>query len=133
MRQGLCAGFRGAASQELPPLLGQVLRQGDGKALGLALDLAVPPLALLSMGVLGVVSLAGGLVALGGAAWPLQLAALDLALFGTAVLLAWLGWGRRVVSLADLASVPFYVLAKIPLYLKFWTRRQKEWVRTERK
>ena len=119
--------------QELPPLLGQALRQGDGQALGLALDLAVPPLALLAMAVLGVVALAGGLAALGGAAWPLQLAALDLALFAAAVLLAWLGWGRRVVSLADLASVPFYVLAKIPLYLKFWTRRQKEWVRTERK
>ncbi len=81
--------------QELPPLLGRGLRQGDGKTLGLALDLAAPPLALLAMGVLGVVGLAG--------------------------------W------LADLASVPFYVLTKIPLYLKFWTRRQKEWVRTERK
>ncbi len=119
--------------QELPPLLGRALRQGDGKALGLALDLAVPPLALLAMGVLGVVALAGGLAALGGGGWPLWLALLNLSLFGTAVLLAWLGWGRRVVSLADLASVPFYVLTKIPLYLKFWTRRQKEWVRTERK
>jgi hypothetical protein len=37
-----------------------------------------------------------------------------------------------VVSLKELLSVPFYVLAKVPVYLGFWTRRQKEWVRTDR-
>ncbi len=58
--------------------------------------------------------------------------ALDLAVPPLAMLLVGLGWGRQVVSGLDLLSIPVYVLAKIPLYLKFWGKRQKEWVRTER-
>lgn len=118
--------------QEFPRLLVKAVAKGDIRLLGLALDLAVPPLALLAI-LLSVVC-AGALAGLGLGlpAWPLQLALLASGLLLTAVLLAWHGWGRQVISFADLLRVPFYVLAKVPLYLKFWTRRQKAWVRTER-
>jgi hypothetical protein len=49
-----------------------------------------------------------------------------------AVLLAWLGFGRGVISLASLAFAPLYALWKIPLYLGFVVRRQVEWVRSDR-
>jgi cellulose synthase/poly-beta-1,6-N-acetylglucosamine synthase-like glycosyltransferase len=121
--------------QEVPRLLGGALAKGDLRLLAMALDLAVPPLALLAMLLVGLWAVAGAGLAtgwLGLGFLPFQLASLGLGLFAAAVLLAWLGWGRQVVSGIDLLSIPVYVLAKIPLYLKFWGKRQKEWVRTER-
>lgn len=44
----------------------------------------------------------------------------------------WSRFGRDFCSLADLLKVPIYVLAKIPLYLKFILNRQRVWVRTDR-
>jgi len=118
--------------QEAPRLFLGALSRGDMGLLGLALDLMVPPLALLATLLLAVLVATGIGAWLGLSALPLMLASIAFGLLLVAVLFAWLGWGRRVVSFADLLSVPFYVLAKIPLYLKFWTRRQKDWVRTDR-
>jgi hypothetical protein len=56
----------------------------------------------------------------------------DLAWLACAVGLAWAGWGREVLSLADLVSVPWYVAGKLGIYLRFWSHRQKDWVRTDR-
>lgn len=118
--------------REFPRLLGHGLLRGDIPTLALALDLSIPPLALLVLSLFGLCA-ATGLVAVGGGStWPFLLACLGLALVAIAVLLAWMGWGRAVISLATLLSAPFYVLAKIPLYIRFLTRRQKEWVRTDR-
>ena len=39
---------------------------------------------------------------------------------------------RHIVSVRELLSVPRYVLAKLPIYLKLFTARQMEWVRTKR-
>jgi len=47
-------------------------------------------------------------------------------------LIAWVRYGRQVISLASLAYAPFYALWKIPLYLKFMAKRQVEWVRSRR-
>ena len=56
----------------------------------------------------------------------------SLGLFTMAVGLAWWGWGRAVVSARDLLFVPLYVLGKLPLYVGYLFKRQKEWVRTDR-
>jgi cellulose synthase/poly-beta-1,6-N-acetylglucosamine synthase-like glycosyltransferase len=118
--------------KEFPRLLGRGVLRGDIRAMALALDLAVPPLALLVLSLFGMCVATGAVAFAGGGAFPLVVAGLGLGLAGVAVLLAWLGWGRAVISFATLLSVPIYVLAKIPLYIRFWTRRQKEWVRTDR-
>jgi len=118
--------------QEFPRLLAKAVAKGDIRLLALALDLAVPPLALLVilLSVVFAVALAG--MGMGLSTWPFLLASIAFGLLMTAILLAWHGWGRQVISFVDLLTAPFYVLAKIPLYLKFWTRRQKAWVRTDR-
>ena len=105
----------------------------DVRLLGLALDLSVPPLALLA-GLLALdwlVSLAGWLI--GGGASALVLASLLVATFFAAVFAAWAKRGRDLVALSELLSAPWYILAKIPMYLRFIVRRQKDWVRTDRK
>lgn len=125
-------GHLGTIPQELPRLLAKAVAKRDLRLLGLALDLAVPPLALLA--ILLSVACAGALAGLGLGlpAWPLQLALLAAGLLLAAVLLAWHGWGRQVLPFAELLRAPVYAVAKIPLYLRFWTRRQRAWVRTER-
>lgn len=126
-------GHLGMIVREFPRLLLMAGKRRDIELLALALDLAVPPLALLVALLTGVFGLAlvGALTGL--SLWPLWLALLALVMLSAAVLAAWWGWGRAVVPFFALVSAPLYVLVKLPLYLKFLTRRQKEWVRTERK
>lgn len=126
-------GHLGMIVHHVPRLLGQAIARRDGHLLALALDLAVPPLALLVLLLVVVNALALLAAWLGGGAAPLALAMACLALLAASVLAAWWGWGRAVVSMRDLLAVPWYVLSKLPLYLGYWLKRQKEWVRTQRK
>ncbi len=122
--------------REVPAMLGLALARRDRRLLGMALDLAVPPLALLA-GLLGLdwgLALGGRL--LGGAGTgtlALGLATLALVAFVCAVLLAWAVRGRDLVRLGELLAVPWYIVAKLPMYVRFIVRRQKAWVRTDRK
>ena len=68
----------------------------------------------------------------GLSAYPFMLASAALGLLTLAILLAWFNWGCRVLPFAALLSVPLYVLNKAPIYLNFWLKRQKDWVRTSR-
>jgi hypothetical protein len=63
----------------------------------------------------------------------LAAAALSSSGFALAVLMGWARAGRGQVRAAELAAAPWYVLKKLPLYVAFLTRRQKEWVRTSRR
>lgn len=126
-------GHIGMIMREAPRLLLRSLSRRDVRLLALALDLAVPPLSLLVAVMVAVLALTYVLNLIGLYALPLALVSIAFWLLVLAVLAAWLGWGRRILPIGALLAVPFYVLAKVPMYLKFWTRRQKEWVRTERK
>jgi cellulose synthase/poly-beta-1,6-N-acetylglucosamine synthase-like glycosyltransferase len=119
--------------REVPAMLRAALARRDARLLGLALDLAVPPLALLA-GLLALdwlLSLGGWL--LGGGASALLLASLLMVAFFAAVFAAWAKRGRDLVALSELLSAPWYIVAKLPMYLRFIVRRQKDWVRTDRK
>lgn len=48
------------------------------------------------------------------------------------IAVAWRGWGRKVIPFLSMLTIPFYILSKIPLYLRFLTKRQKSWVKTGR-
>lgn len=123
--------------------LGMLLKEGprqllngvNGRNTGLlalALDLCVPPLALLTLLVLVLCLCGGALWAITGSALPWSLALINPGLVGVAVLLAWARFGRDILSLPSLAYAPFYALGKVPLYLKFLVKRQVEWVRSRR-
>ena len=115
-----------------PRLLWAGLTQGRGSVAVLALDLMVPPLALLLMAqlLLAVVNV----LAWAALGWGLPLAISTFALvwLGSGVLLAWAGFGRDIVSFAELASAPLYALRKLPIYSAFLKKRQAEWVRAKR-
>jgi cellulose synthase/poly-beta-1,6-N-acetylglucosamine synthase-like glycosyltransferase len=119
--------------RELPRLLRAALARRDARILGLALDLAVPPLALLAglLALDGMLAVVGWLLGGGVAAWAWAL--LLLGGFGCTILLAWAFRARDLVRLAELLMVPWYIVSKLPIYLRFIVRRQKAWVRTDRK
>ncbi|OYY92502.1 MAG: glycosyl transferase [Hydrogenophilales bacterium 28-61-23] len=125
-------GHLGMIMLEAPRLIGRALIRGDLRLLAMALDLAVPPLALLVVLISSLFAIAFAGYWAGLSALPLVLSSAALGLLTFTVLLAWLGWGRRILPFADLLSIPLYVLGKAPIYLKFWTKRQKDWVRTSR-
>lgn len=118
----------------LPALVARAWRTRSAPALALALDLCVPPLALLALLVASAVGVAAALP--DDQAWARTAAAVAGAsafAFAGAALLGWWSVGRRWVGLAELLSVPWYVLAKLPVYAGFVLARQKEWVRTARR
>jgi cellulose synthase/poly-beta-1,6-N-acetylglucosamine synthase-like glycosyltransferase len=115
------------------PLLGHALAQRSTALAGLALDLCVPPLALLCL----------MLAALHGASWLLlwidPRAALAVLLSGSALLtmllavyLAWHRFGRAVVSARQLLYAPMYALSKLGSYAQLALGHRSGWVRARR-
>jgi len=125
-------GHLGIILAETPGLLADAVLRASPALLALALDLCVPSLSMLSLLVTVLTSLAAIFAVFGGGVLPLVLSIVVMAMLGMAVLLAWTRYGRQAVTLGDLAYAPIYALWKIPLYLKFLTGRQVEWVRAKR-
>lgn len=109
---------------DFPRLFFYAMRNFNYQALGLALDLMVPPMALLA----GLLFIAG----IGAVVFSQIIGFVVIFAFALLVVLAWFGWGRSVVSLSDLALVPFYIFKKIPVYVSFLFKRQSSWIRTKR-
>ncbi|CAL60918.1 glycosyl transferase family 2 [Herminiimonas arsenicoxydans] len=114
------------------PLLIQGLRRSDRMLIALALDMCVPPVALLTLLTFALFIVAAAAYFMFAWIAPLILAACSLSGLMLAVLLAWRRFGRYVLSLKDLFSTVTYVFWKLPLYLKFFVSRQVEWVRAKR-
>jgi cellulose synthase/poly-beta-1,6-N-acetylglucosamine synthase-like glycosyltransferase len=100
--------------------------------LALALDLCVPPTALLALLVATIWTSCAILFYLTAAAWPLAVASLAVLLMAASVLMSWGTCGRHVMTLGDLLLSFIYPLRKIPLYLRFLVARQVDWVRSKR-
>lgn len=118
--------------REFPRLIAGAFRKRNAGLLGLAVDLMVTPLSLLVLIVVIVLSLNMMLFLVKGVIWPLFLSLITSGLFAIAIFIAWYGWGRKVVSFLSLSMTPYYVLTKIPLYLRFLTKRQNTWIKTKR-
>nr|HET7859965.1 glycosyltransferase family 2 protein [Caldimonas sp.] len=125
-------GHVGVIVREAPRAFWRSLVRGRPALAAMALDVCVPPLALFVLLLVAQAAIDSLLWAAGGSAMPLALALAALAIVAGATLLAWLGFGRRIVSLAELLGAPLYVLAKLPLYARFLRRGKREWVRARR-
>jgi cellulose synthase/poly-beta-1,6-N-acetylglucosamine synthase-like glycosyltransferase len=119
--------------REVPAVIWKAMVRTDVRLLGMALDLCVPPLALLAMLLIALDGAGVVLWALGASAAVAVVALSVTLMFVAAALSAWAIRGRGLISFAELLSIPFYVLTKLPIYARFLFRRQKDWVRTERK
>lgn len=125
-------GHIGMIVKEGPLLIWQSVKHANLKMLALALDMCVPPLALLVLIIVALSGLSVTMILLTQQALPWAFVIIDLLLVGFAVTLAWLKFGRSILSFSKLMMAPFYILVKIPLYIKFIFKRQSEWVRSKR-
>jgi cellulose synthase/poly-beta-1,6-N-acetylglucosamine synthase-like glycosyltransferase len=117
---------------EVPRLLTELVKQGRFELLILALDIFVPPLSLLVMIWLVATVVCYLALAVGVSLLPAMITSVSGCLLLTAVLSAWWQYGRANLSFLSLIGIPFYVLSKIPIYLKFFIQPQSRWLRTER-
>jgi len=118
--------------QQAPRLLWQALKQRRLDLAWLALDLAIPPLALLAFALASLTALTTVNRVLGGTALPLLLTGAATASLIAAIAAGWAAFCRRQVPLVALLTAPLYIAAKLPIYLAFLFKRQQAWVRTER-
>ena len=126
-------GHLATIKDHVPRLLTSFMRTGRAELLGMALDLLVPPLALLVMLVLAHVVVSALLYWLTGMGGPFWMSFAALLCVGGSVLLAWARFARKVLPLTALLAIPLYVLWKIPLYLTYALRgRHRKWERTDR-
>lgn len=126
-------GYLGTALKLAPGAFRRSIARLDPRGFCAALDLAVPPLALLVLlnAAALCVALLGALA--GGALWPtFGLLAIGIAA-AIGIALAWILEGRPFASGATLLRLPLYVAWKVPMYLGLARRgAPKEWLRTGR-
>ena len=113
---------------EAPSMLYEAIKLKNLPMFGLACDLIVPPIAVLSLlcAVLFVLSI------FFATQLAILLSTLALICLTFAVLLAWFFFGQHIISLKQLCYAPIYAFIKIPLYIKFFFNRQVDWVRSKR-
>ena len=99
----------------------------------LALELSVPPLSLLLL--VQVLLLLASVIwwKTGGSLLPAATLLIAGVVAAAAIVSAWWKFGRALISPKILCLLPFYVLWKVPIYLKLMFAPERTWVRTERK
>lgn len=126
-------GYLATALKVAPAAFARSLVRADVRGLCAALDLSVPPLALLAMLNAAALALALAAFLLGAAAWSAIVLFIVGLLAAAAVVLAWWREGRRFASGATLLRLPLYVLWKLPLYAGMLLKgAPKEWLRSGR-
>jgi len=125
-------GHLGVIMSTAPALLWRAIVERRGALAAMVVDLCIPPLASFVLMMVIWLGLSGAWWAAGGAAAPFAATGVALIVLGLTILATWFRFGRHIVSLKELFSVPGYVLGKLPMYARFWKARQVEWVRTER-
>lgn len=118
--------------KQVPRLLKASVVKRRFDLFALALELCVPPLSLLL--VLWTVAMGGALLV--GILTKVWLGFLILAIAGLLIFIsivgAWFKFARTDIPGAALLKIPFYLLWKIPLYLAFLSKPEKQWIRTKR-
>jgi cellulose synthase/poly-beta-1,6-N-acetylglucosamine synthase-like glycosyltransferase len=116
----------------LPRLLLASWKNRSLPLLAMALDLSVPPLALLTLALGAQSTLALLFLLITATTTPAIIGGVTCALFMVSIILAWWRHGREILPFRWLVFAPLYAIGKIPLYVRFFVNRQKEWISGER-
>lgn len=114
------------------PLLIEGILKLNKNLFFMALDICIPPLAMLVLLILLISSIGVAFAFVTQSFYPWIFAWYIMVSMLIAVLLAWAKFARRILSLKELMYAPIYVLRKIPIYITFIVKRQVEWVRSKR-
>jgi len=126
-------GHLSTLQTQVPRLIKESWRQKRIDLLAIAFDLSVPPLSFLVILWLVVATIGlTAVVAEGTVNLAIYCITIEGLLLFMAILLAWVKFGRKIIPLKSLVSVPLYVLWKLPIYFQFLVKPQQKWIRTER-
>ncbi len=125
-------GHLSTLTQFAPRLLKRAITKPSIDALGMTIDLAIPPLSLLVI----IISATWGFFF----AWAIlfsdwvYLAVSSLYLAGLlfTILITWFFHGRTILSFRALLYIPVYIVSKIVIYIGYIIRKQTKWIRTDR-
>ena len=120
-------GHLSVIAKQAPRALWRAIADRRPALAAMVLDLCVPPLTVFVLVLLLQLVADVVLYALHGSATPLGLGFAALAMVGASIALAWWCFGRAIVSGGDLLAVPLYMLAKFPIYARFFKRGKREW------
>ncbi|MCB2113631.1 MAG: glycosyltransferase family 2 protein [Parvularculaceae bacterium] len=104
---------------------------GDIKSLALAIDLAIPPLAVFACYIVAAIAISG-LAALLGAHAAISFAVWSAILYAVAIAIAWTKFGRDVLPPSRLKAVAAYIGEKARVYGREGRKSAKTWTRTDR-
>ncbi len=116
----------------VPILLKEAVKQRRFDLLLSILHLCIPPLALLVVIWLALMTVSLLFAIITTSLIPAAIVATAGFCFLMAILIAWAKFARQDLPIQELLSIPFYVLWKIPVYLQFLVKPQSGWIRTER-
>jgi cellulose synthase/poly-beta-1,6-N-acetylglucosamine synthase-like glycosyltransferase len=125
-------GLLSVAATYALPLLKHGFTTMDRKVILLGLHLLVPPLALLVVLSALIAAFLFAVAILVGNWYPFAVLATSLLTALTGVFVNWALEGRLWLTPRALATLPFYLMWKLPIYGRFFARKQVGWVRTER-
>lgn len=125
-------GHLGVILNEAPKYMLKAIKSFNFPLFAQVLDLLLPPLALTL--IINIVFWLSSLIfwVLTDYSLPLVISTLVLTALVFGIFIAWLGFGRKIISFKSLLLTPLVLLLKIPLYIKFVLSRQVDWVRSKR-
>jgi glycosyltransferase involved in cell wall biosynthesis len=127
-------GHIGIILTAVPRLILAAAARADVDLIALVLDIAVPPLSLLTILVVGMLLATGLATLVGCSSTALLLSIMSLTGLITGVLLAWIKCGRDILPPAAIFSIGFYMIGKLQIYRSFFSRKSKSiWNRSERR
>jgi cellulose synthase/poly-beta-1,6-N-acetylglucosamine synthase-like glycosyltransferase len=119
-------------SSHVPRLILQALRRRELALLALAADLAVPPLGVLAVANVILLTLTLIWMTGTGAGVPFGFAALGSALFAFSLVTAWHVCGRDLIGLTELKQLPRHIITVMCSALNFARGHRIPWIRADR-
>jgi len=116
-----------------PSLIWHGVTTARTSLVALGLDLLIPPLSLFVACGMALLVATAVIALVTDVAIPFVAMAIAVASFAATIGLGWAIYCRRVVPLKSLASIPWFIVRKLPIYFRFLLGRgQTAWVRTAR-
>jgi len=125
-------GHLGLIVSHVPRLVYRGLQRRDFGLLALAADIAVPPLGMLMLANVLLVSSCLAYMVLADNIVPLGLAALATCLFSFALATAWHVCGRDLIGLNEIKQIPRHIVAVMRSIVRLARGQRTPWIRAER-
>jgi glycosyltransferase involved in cell wall biosynthesis len=125
-------GHLGMILKAAPHLIWRALLKHNLSLLVLVLDLAVPPLVILSLITVATMVITSAAYLIGFSSTALIVSIVSSTAFLVAVMLSWSRYGRDLLPPNSFWAVAHYVLAKFSLYQRMMSGGPAQWNRTDR-